>query len=79
MKTTDETQGRGLSSSRSNIANAMQGRVPKLPEFPAPHNQQELANSHSPSELVIPSPTSALQQVPTSTSKSITKDKRSSV
>ena len=59
--------GSGVSSSRSKIARAMQGRNPKVPNFPALQNQPEFANPDSQSELVIPYPnasTSALQVWP---------------
>ena len=59
----------------------MRERILKLSKVSALRNQLESDHANSPSELIIPSPiapTSALQQVPLSTSNSPPQDKSSS-
>ena len=46
--------GSGLSSSRSNISRAMQGRVSQIPDFVALRNHTAETQTDLPSELVIP-------------------------
>ena len=72
--------GSGVSFSKSNIARAMWGRVPQNSNFLALRSQNEETKIDPPSELTIAlhnAPTSALQQVPASTSET-TAVKRSS-
>ena len=69
-----------VSSSKSNIARAMRGRLPKMSIFVVLRSQNEATIIEPPSELTIPPPSapiSALQQVALSTSNT-TADKRSS-
>ena len=46
--------GNGVSLSRSHIARATRGRIPKLPSFSALRGQHETSNVDSPSQLTIP-------------------------
>ena len=80
MKHQKRETGSGFISSPSNIARAMRGRIPKLPNFPALQNPVNNEQADLQSKLIIPqssASTSALQQV-IPADKNTTQNKRSS-
>ena len=76
MKHRKREPGSGVFSSRSNISRKTQGRIPKVPNFPALRNQRNTDQADPQSKLVLPQHSafsSALQPVapavPTTQSK----------
>ena len=60
MKHRKREPGSGVSSSKSNISRAMQGRIPKVPNFLAMRNQQPTTVTTSHSEHLASSSSTAL-------------------